>query len=449
MSTGNNFEEKSIVTRVKRKGTILSYLRQKGFGFIKPDKGDKDIFVHRDYVKMKAGQRPALRPNMEVSFEECSSEDKVWAENVSTRDGKAIDFFSNCGPMDRTIFSPVFTGILCELNFKGRRGYVIPLKPIKLEGEQRIITKHDRLTIRFDDFICEEGARGVYLPEGYLGMKVLFQVWSTPNVLAATAIRQSDGRPFEGIEGKAERKKYTVDRAEEKILAENVDTEKVYTGLVLQCRVNAYGFILADTQFKEELRKLGRLTGQLYFSNTAINTEMRPALVLAGSKVRFNLSSRHGRIVAVNVSNENGDPIVIPHDKKPSTERRPREVLLSGKRFTGKVLYYDWDKTWGCLKVNNLDDFSKELSSQMLREGKGLYFHWKDIISTDKVIGLNGGMSVQFNVYKDRKGIGAGDLLDRDGKPFSGVERKLTARRRRVKEANPKEIGIAEHKTQG
>jgi len=444
MSTGTNAEEKSISTRVKRKGTILSYLRQKGFGFIKPDEGDKDIFVHRDYVNMKAGQRPALRPNMEVSFEEVTTGDKVWAENVSTGDGKAIDFFSNCGPADRTIFSPVFTGILCELNFKGRRGYVIPLEPIKLEGQQRTVTKHDRLTIRFDDFICIDGARGVYLPEGYLGMQVSFQIYSTPHVLAATAIRKADGTPFEGVEGKPKRKKFTVNRAVERKLAETVDTKKVYTGLVLQCRVNAYGFILADPKFKEELLKLGRRKGQLYFSNTAINTEMRPALVLAGSRVSFNLSERHGRIVAVNVSNENGEPIICPDDKKPSTERRPREILLEGRKFTGKVLYYDWEKTWGCLKVNNLDDFSKEISSQMLRDGKALYFHWKDIMSTDKVVGLNSGTNVQFTVYKDDKGIGAGDILDPQGEPFSGVERKLSPRRRRAK----KEKGTSEQKTQ-
>jgi len=448
MSTRNTAEETSVKTRVKKKGTVLSYLRQKGFGFIKLEEGDKDIFVHRDYVNMKAGQRPALRPNMEVSFDHCSSGDKAWAENVSTGDGKAIDFFSNCGPADRTIFSPVFSGILCELNFKGRRGYVIPLKPIKLEGEQKTINKHDRLTIRFDDFICKAGAKGVYLPEGYLGMRVCFQVYSTSNVFAATAIRLHDGSPFEGVEGKPKRKKYMMDRELEKKLAENVDTKKVYTGLVLQCRVNAYGFILADDQFKDELLQMGRRTGQLYFSNSAINTEMRPALVLAGSRVSFNLSERHGRIVAVNVSNENGDPIVCPDDKKPSTERRPRKILLDGKKLTGKVLYYDWEKTWGCLKVDNLEDFTKELSRLMLREGKALYFHWKDIMSTDKVVGLNAGMNVQFTVYKDNKGIGAGDVLDSEGRPFSGVERKLSASRRRVYEANSKKKLTQQHKAQ-
>jgi cold shock protein len=33
------------------KGTVKWYSDQKGFGFIKPDEGDKDLFFHRTNVK--------------------------------------------------------------------------------------------------------------------------------------------------------------------------------------------------------------------------------------------------------------------------------------------------------------------------------------------------------------------------------------------------------------
>ena len=33
------------------KGTVKWYSDQKGFGFIKPDEGDKDLFFHRTNIK--------------------------------------------------------------------------------------------------------------------------------------------------------------------------------------------------------------------------------------------------------------------------------------------------------------------------------------------------------------------------------------------------------------
>jgi cold shock protein len=52
---------------VKTKGTVKFFNTQKGFGFITPDAGGKDIFVHANNVN---GDPHMLREGQKVSFVE-------------------------------------------------------------------------------------------------------------------------------------------------------------------------------------------------------------------------------------------------------------------------------------------------------------------------------------------------------------------------------------------
>ena len=49
------------------KGTVKFYNEQKGFGFIAPDNGGKDVFVHATALE-RAGMR-GLREGQKVSFD--------------------------------------------------------------------------------------------------------------------------------------------------------------------------------------------------------------------------------------------------------------------------------------------------------------------------------------------------------------------------------------------
>ncbi len=49
------------------KGTVKFYNEQKGFGFIAPDDGGKDVFVHATALE-RAGMR-SLREGQKVSFD--------------------------------------------------------------------------------------------------------------------------------------------------------------------------------------------------------------------------------------------------------------------------------------------------------------------------------------------------------------------------------------------
>jgi cold shock protein len=65
-------------------GTVKFYNDQKGFGFIQPDNGDKDVFVHATALE-RAGIR-GLRESQKVTFD--TAEDrrsgKVAVNNIQT-----------------------------------------------------------------------------------------------------------------------------------------------------------------------------------------------------------------------------------------------------------------------------------------------------------------------------------------------------------------------------
>ena len=61
-------------------GTVKWFNTQKGYGFIQPDDGSKDVFVHISAVE-KAGLT-TLNEGQSVEFEEVANRGKTSAENL-------------------------------------------------------------------------------------------------------------------------------------------------------------------------------------------------------------------------------------------------------------------------------------------------------------------------------------------------------------------------------
>ncbi len=61
-------------------GTVKWFNGQKGYGFIQPDTGGKDVFVHISAVE-KAGLG-SLNEGDKVSYEEVANKGKTSAENL-------------------------------------------------------------------------------------------------------------------------------------------------------------------------------------------------------------------------------------------------------------------------------------------------------------------------------------------------------------------------------
>jgi CspA family cold shock protein len=62
------------------RGTVKWFNSQKGYGFIQPQDGGKDVFVHISAVE-KAGL-PSLNEGQVVEYEEVSNRGKTSAENL-------------------------------------------------------------------------------------------------------------------------------------------------------------------------------------------------------------------------------------------------------------------------------------------------------------------------------------------------------------------------------
>ena len=65
---------------MKITGTVKWYNSTKGYGFIAPDNGSKDIFIHRSAVE-EAGL-DGLNDNQKIKFEIISNKGKESAENI-------------------------------------------------------------------------------------------------------------------------------------------------------------------------------------------------------------------------------------------------------------------------------------------------------------------------------------------------------------------------------
>jgi CspA family cold shock protein len=83
--TGMGYENRALISGVfsMARGTVKWFNSQKGYGFIQPQGGGKDVFVHISAVE-KAGL-PGLNDGQIVEYEEVSNRGKTSAENLKVQ----------------------------------------------------------------------------------------------------------------------------------------------------------------------------------------------------------------------------------------------------------------------------------------------------------------------------------------------------------------------------
>ena len=64
-------------------GTVKWFNSEKGFGFIEPENGSKDVFVHFRQINSNGYERASLSDGQKVTFEIGQGEKGPQAENVT------------------------------------------------------------------------------------------------------------------------------------------------------------------------------------------------------------------------------------------------------------------------------------------------------------------------------------------------------------------------------
>ncbi|MBN2157452.1 MAG: cold-shock protein [Candidatus Lokiarchaeota archaeon] len=63
-------------------GTVKWFNSRKGFGFITPEEGEKDVFVHYSAIKTGEGEFASLNENDKVEYEVVETEKGLEARDV-------------------------------------------------------------------------------------------------------------------------------------------------------------------------------------------------------------------------------------------------------------------------------------------------------------------------------------------------------------------------------
>ena len=67
---------------MKQTGTVKWFNSEKGYGFIAPDNGSKDVFIHRSSVE--AARLHTLDENQKIEFDIEEKQGKTSAINIKT-----------------------------------------------------------------------------------------------------------------------------------------------------------------------------------------------------------------------------------------------------------------------------------------------------------------------------------------------------------------------------
>jgi len=340
----------------KVKGTIVRFFRGRGFGFIKPEEGSKEVFVHWEDL-VTDDPWPYVEKGTEVEFHMNEDDGKCSAKNVTLAGGEEIPAFTKPYEDREVNEDEVFVGAIKF--FDGRKGFGF------VEPDQEIswgeVNAGEGLFFKRDSFLTINAGKGMMLkiPDG---MRVSFKVYKDKKGLGACEIQKEDQTPIEGepriekknggrkrkrkgAKGNKKAAKKVKKTKEELIEEREIDEEETtYLGTVKYYKPEKeFGFITIaeDITFKDITVK-----EKIFVMKEDIVCYADQVDLTADSEVMFKIYKDSKGLGACEVMNADGTPITGKEDneaeaemaKEPSPEPTKPKKKAAGKGRKKKVV---------------------------------------------------------------------------------------------------------------
>jgi len=308
-----------MIAESKVKGTVMRYFRSRGFGFIKPEEGEKEVFVHWEDL-VTDDHWPFVEKGTDVEFLIVEEEEgKPAAKEVTLANGEKIPMFTK--PYEDREVNEEETFMGAVKFFDGRKGFGF-LQPDE-EITWNDTTSGEGLFFSRDALLATNAGKGMVLRVSN-GLRVSFKVYKDTKGLGACEVQNEDETPLsceprkENQGGSRKRKRRGRDgnkksakkaKTKEELIAEREidDEENMYTGTVKHYNSDKeFGFITIaeEITFKDSTAK-----EKIFVMKEDIVCSTDEVGLTADSEVMFKIYKDSKGLGACEVMNMDGTPI--------------------------------------------------------------------------------------------------------------------------------------------
>jgi len=306
----------------KVKGTVVRFMRGRGFGFIKPNGGGKNVFVHWEDLETD-DHWPYIARGTVVEYQLVKEDGVARAKDVTLEGGDKIPVFTK--PYDDRVVNEdqTFVGTLKFFDGQKGFGFVTPDEEINFKN----VSAGDGLFFSRDALIVSNAGKGMMLRLG--GSKRLsFKVYKDEKGLGACQIQNEDETPLiceerkekrgaakgrkrkrKGKKGDGNKKPAKKAKTKEELIEEREidEDENIYTGTVKMYKPDKeFGFIniAEEITFKDTTVK-----DKIYVMKEDIVCYSDEVGLIPEAEVIFKVYKDSKGLGASEVMNADGTPI--------------------------------------------------------------------------------------------------------------------------------------------